>query len=399
MPSVSTAPVGHTRRGIPALTGVRIFAAVWVVLFHLRDHIAVLFGPTPIDAVSRAGYLGVDVFFVLSGFIISYQYLQQFATFRRDRYLRFLWARLARIYPLQLATLLGLAVLVAAAAVAGLSVDNAERYDLGGFLLDLTLLRSWVGSSQGWNFPAWSLSAEWFAYVVFPALALVLARPLRTSIRLAVLVALAVASALWVHGLGRAGEDQPMAQPLLRVIIPFALGCVLYSLYRDGVGAGLPWKVLAPVAFLALFGATTGSDLGLRGTLAVVLSGVLVLALAQDGDGPLSRVLASRPVVYGGKISFALYMTHNPVLVVMARLLPVDGLGDAAWTVRAGAFAAYVVVLLGVAALAFHLVEAPAQRVMKAHYPGAPRPVPAGSAAAGPAPGPARDVEAGSPAV
>src|SRR6185437_5078025 len=100
---------GHTLQTkyatMPALTGLRGIAAIWVVLFHL-------FWPG-IDPVTRTGYLGVDIFFILSGFVLSHVYFCKEEFFTRSGYRRFLLTRLARIYPLHLATLIFLLIIVA----------------------------------------------------------------------------------------------------------------------------------------------------------------------------------------------------------------------------------------------------------------------------------------------
>ena len=95
------------------LTAMRFFAAMWVVAFHFTPSLG---GGMP--ALVAKGYLGVELFFVLSGFILSHVYMESFGD-RRFRYPDFLWARLARIYPVHLATLAGLGLVVGAAALVG----------------------------------------------------------------------------------------------------------------------------------------------------------------------------------------------------------------------------------------------------------------------------------------
>src|SRR5512135_599191 len=91
-------------KDIPSLTGLRAFAAWWVVFFHCSFLL-----PAALPKVywfARLGYLGVDLFFVLSGFIISYNYWDKLASFSVKAYREFLWLRLARLYPVHLFTLL-----------------------------------------------------------------------------------------------------------------------------------------------------------------------------------------------------------------------------------------------------------------------------------------------------
>jgi peptidoglycan/LPS O-acetylase OafA/YrhL len=231
---------------VPALTGVRIVAALWVVLFHLRPSAHTLFGPlTGADDLMRSGYVGVKLFFVLSGFVVSYQYLSLVGLGGRYAYARYLWARLSRIYPLQLFTLLILAVLVLSAKATNTQLDHARSYSIDGFFLDLTLLRAWVTNAQGWNFPAWSLSAEWFAYVFFPVLAVTFARRrLTTTAFLLFLCALSVG--VTIAALLSAQRNSP--SPLLSICTAFPLGCLAFVAFRDSVGRGLPWTLLGAVA-------------------------------------------------------------------------------------------------------------------------------------------------------
>ena len=114
-------------QNLKQITSVRFFAAMWVVAYHFWPSL----NPILPALVSR-GYLGVELFFVLSGFILSHVYLESFGE-RRFRYPDFLWARLSRIYPVHLATLAGLGLLVGAAAWLGLrSVSHLPSIRLGG---------------------------------------------------------------------------------------------------------------------------------------------------------------------------------------------------------------------------------------------------------------------------
>jgi hypothetical protein len=104
---------------IRPLTSLRFFAALWVVLYHYWPKLDVR--PSPRCWLSK-GYLGVELFFVLSGFILCHVYLTALGE-ERFRYGSFLWNRLARVYPLHLATLLGMIALGVVAGLAGISID------------------------------------------------------------------------------------------------------------------------------------------------------------------------------------------------------------------------------------------------------------------------------------
>ncbi len=212
-----------------ALTTLRFLAAAWVVLFTAWPHLDVSFIPT---AVTR-GYLGVEVFFVLSGFILSHVYLEA-AGEKRFSYGGFLWARIARVYPLHLLTLAGMAALGIAATVVGLSVD-ASLTDWRSLPAHLTMTHAWgLASSAAFNHPSWSISAEWFAYLTFPAFAFVAWR-LRERPGTAVLLATASALLLYAGFQAVAGfslTEATFRWGALRIVPCFALGCALYLVHR-----------------------------------------------------------------------------------------------------------------------------------------------------------------------
>ncbi len=128
------------------------------------------------------GYLAVDLFFVLSGFILAYQYLDRFPKARGD-YLGFLVKRLARIYPTQIFTLGMLVAVVAGGSFIGVSISEPQNFTALGAIQDALLIRGWFVPTQGWNFPSWSLSAEWFAYLLFPVVCATVVAAARRSER------------------------------------------------------------------------------------------------------------------------------------------------------------------------------------------------------------------------
>src|SRR5579872_2550251 len=166
MPSTPT-----KRHHLPALTGLRFALAIWVILHHLTGRgmlLAQWAGMLPDAAQSllHGGYLAVQTFFLLSGFVLA----QSYATTRwnRPNLMRFAAARFARIYPTYLVSL----ILVSWFAFQfllkpGRSVAQ-KTFVLGNYAF---LLQGWTGSlSVGWNTPAWSLSCEFFFYLCFPIL-------------------------------------------------------------------------------------------------------------------------------------------------------------------------------------------------------------------------------------
>jgi len=338
-----------------ALTTLRFFAALWVVLYTAWPHLDVSWVPV---AVTR-GYLGVETFFVLSGFILSHVYLEA-AGEKRFRYGGFLWARLARVYPLHLVTLFGMIGLGLAAGVAGLSIDGSLT-DWRALPANLTLTHAWgLAPSSAFNHPSWSISAEWAAYLGFPAFAFVAWR-LRDRPVLATVLAAAFALGLYAAFEPLAGYSLTEATfrwGALRIVPCFALGCALYLVHRRG---GVPFA--GPVALVSGVAVLASASLGLWDALTVLAAGGLILGLGSL-DNARAGVLGSKLGVYLGEISYSIYMVCAPVLLlttnVAARLTGAD---DKRFQILV--WLALVAAIPVAAMLTYHLVERPARKAMR----------------------------------
>ncbi|RWZ50936.1 hypothetical protein ELQ90_08920 [Labedella phragmitis] len=213
---VTPGPLDPPRRELRQLTGLRIIAALWVVLFHFEGQYARLLPEIGgvVWATGSRGFLAVDLFFVLSGYILAYQHLRTFSE-GRGRFGRFLLKRLARIYPVHLATLVFLVLVVLVGARIGVTLGRAEHFTVEGAVQDLLLVRGWFWPSQGWNYPAWSLSAEWLAYLLFPVICLVIARVAhpRRSALVVVMLALVAVEGVGAAALPWADQDARRTPP------------------------------------------------------------------------------------------------------------------------------------------------------------------------------------------
>ena len=165
---------------IRALSGLRIVAALWVVLFHFRPLLEQASPPwsDALAPVLDAGAQGVDLFFILSGFVLTWNYLDRMGESWSTRStLRFLWLRLARVWPVYLVTMhLAAAWIVFTLYVGDFPSPAAEDLTAISWIRQVLLVQLWFepffdGSS--WDGPAWSISAEWLAYLLFGALVLV----------------------------------------------------------------------------------------------------------------------------------------------------------------------------------------------------------------------------------
>ena len=338
-----------------ALTTLRFLAALWVVLYTAWPHLDVSFVPV---AVTK-GYLGVETFFVLSGFILSHVYLEA-AGEKRFSYGGFLWARLARVYPLHLVTLFGMIGLGVAATVAGLSID-ASLTDWRALPAHLTLTHAWgLATSSAFNHPSWSISAEWAAYLSFPAFAFVAWR-MRDRPVLATGLAAGFALGLYAAFEPLAGYSLTEATfrwGALRIAPCFALGCALYLVHRRG---GVPFA--GPVALVSGAAVLISASLGLWDAVTVLAAGGLILGLGSL-DNLRAGVLGSKAGVYLGEISYSIYMVCAPVLLlttnVAARLTGAD---DKRFHIIV--WLALVMAIPVVAMLTYHLVERPARKALR----------------------------------
>ena len=356
MTSAAAAPVAASRY-LPPLTGIRALAAMLVLGLHVEQNVpAGLHALLPIFA---RGYLGVDFFFVLSGFIITHVYLASLASPHRRAVTIFLWHRFVRLYPVHVTVLAGLVAVVALAGAGGVTVNNPQEWRLSDLFWQLTLLQAWgVSASPGWNAPSWSISAEWFAYLLFPLLAPALMR-LRTREAALLLAVAALAATALLFALADWSLNTWVGAPALtRVAGEFICGAALCRAAALGALAQRPAGDVLGFGALAAF--VLGPSTALADFALVALLAATVLG-AATAAGPLAQALGSRVLVWLGEISYSIYLVHFPVLIVIRRFW--ERVGFAGWggAARAAAFLATVALVIALAALLFYLVERPAR--------------------------------------
>ncbi|MFC5231608.1 acyltransferase family protein [Pseudonocardia zijingensis] len=372
---------------IRGLTGLRAVAAVWVVLFHF--HFTPLPGVAEVAGVLgplvTSGALGVDLFFVLSGFVIAHTYLDELGPGLRVRgTVRFLWARACRLWPVYLlvlhvfgAWLILRATLDPAGPIAFQAVQPV--LDVGQYLQQLVLVQLWDDpyfDGASWVGSTWSISAEWLAYLLFPVAALVLFRMRRLP--LAVLAGgsvLLMVPMAWSY-LALGSPYFPWSW-LVRILCGFGAGALAYLVVRGLRRTQAVRRVASVVAAVVPVVVAAGLLLGElagpgRGGAVIVLFPVLVAALAVADRGP-AMLLSTRVFGYGGRLSYGLYLVHIPLFEVYWFALE-----RTPWLAAPtiGAHAVGVVVLLStpaVAAWTYHLVEEPSRRRLRALAPAVER--------------------------
>ncbi|HYU58041.1 MAG TPA: acyltransferase, partial [Actinomycetota bacterium] len=345
---------------MPALDGLRGLAIAGVLLFH-ADHLT-------------GGYLGVDLFFVLSGFLITSLLLGEWAADGRISLAGF-WARRARrLLPALVGVLIGVAVYAAVWA------DARELGRIrGDALATLGYVANWraIFSGNGyWDVFAtpsplehtWSLAIEEQFYVVWPLAALAVLWARRGSARAVLTVALLLGglSAAWMMLSYTPGADPERvylgtdtrgAAILFGAALAAAYACWGPPARRVVRGALEVAGVLGAAALTWAWAGLDGRDdrLYRGGFLACAVAAVAVIAAAAcPTPGPLGRTLSVAPLRALGAISYGLYLWHWPVYVVLTpQRSGLDG-----WTLTG----VRIAVSVAIAVVSYALLELPIRR-------------------------------------
>jgi peptidoglycan/LPS O-acetylase OafA/YrhL len=341
----------------PHLDALRILASAGIVILHYANYIEDTAAGRFVYSYTQHFNLFVDLFFTISGFVIASQYLGRVGNGASIG--RFLWRRLARIYPLHIATL-AFYVLIAALLHLGLvRVENAARYPLSDIPAQILLLHAFDGDRLTFNFPSWSLSAEMFCYVLFPFVAFIGLR--RPKLVIALAVAAAVGNTLFVYVWHTSPWPDWINQGgQFRALPAFFLGVAL-CLFRDRI-ARVPLGALLLPAFLLFI--VAGWAFPVMASLGLVY--LIAIAAVHCDVAKVTTPLARFGLGRWAYLTYSTYMLHMPVatfvVTVLGRFLPH----------RAGMPLALVlvamVVLVFVSMASFRLFEDPIRRWLNAAF-------------------------------
>ncbi|WP_240229620.1 acyltransferase family protein [Devosia lacusdianchii] len=341
------------------ITAARGIAASLVVIYHINAYangaITAAFPPL------HYGILAVDFFFALSGFILTHVYRDAWRS-GAYRHAGFMGKRFARVWPLHATTLLAVALIVLAGGRFGLTPEWQPT--ASSFVLNLLMLNAESLTPElAWNQPAWSIGAEWFAYLLFPLFLLTIDRlgnnALRALLCTLVFVACAVASMQIFHV---DLLELTYQGGVLRIIPSFLVGVALRYAFDDLLARG--WGTNGRLIDIGL---TVGAAmlviagyLGLPNEVFWPIIIAMLLLLALRGQSAHPTMLRSRTLVWLGDISYALYLVHAPVLMLIygigGKLLHANTT-PALLTLGMAAFLASIVA----AWLAHVVIERPAQ--------------------------------------
>jgi peptidoglycan/LPS O-acetylase OafA/YrhL len=336
------------------LTSVRFIAAFYVLLFHtLPEAFALRHGPAV--TLIGAGYVSVSFFFTLSGYILAFVYSSQGKAIDKGRF----WlARVARIYPVFLLTMLLDFPFAVLNRLDHLSISRAIEKVAGGFVVECLMLQAWHINWRVLDTPNWSLSVETFFYLLFPSLGAVLWRRRTSQLfsTVAVIWLLGMAASFLALHFGVA-EKAVMFNPILHA--PEFVGGIVLSIWQQRTTILLnrlsPYLLLAAVGgfLIAVFAGAPHVYMN-NGFLLPVFA--LVILAASSGHPAITAMLSSRPTVELGRASYALYLIHVPMWTLMTFIR---------WNHGPAAYACYVTATIGISLAIYYLVEEPARRAIR----------------------------------
>jgi peptidoglycan/LPS O-acetylase OafA/YrhL len=320
---------------LQSLTPLRGIAAIWVICFHYAV-VYFAFRPEQFSWVFNKGYLAVDIFFMLSGFVLSHVYWRTFAseaTGQGKNYWSFIGARIARLYPLHLFNLGQF--LVVTLAFSFYEYSSVGKFDsipvygarsLTALLANVTMLQGLKARELAWNFPAWSISVEFFAYFLFPlALPLIAQANRSRKLLLAGAALLALCLFAWL-GHGDFNQwDGPIT--LLRCLPEFVFGALLYAGFREKLWSD--WFKSDTAIVTIFFGVLMLLHFGVSDLMIVVGFPAVILAAVMNA-GRAAPILNAAPMMWLGNISYSLYLAHGFVQFSTTKLLENYGVEDAA---------------------------------------------------------------------
>ncbi|WP_313029294.1 acyltransferase family protein [Massilia alkalitolerans] len=341
------------------LAGLRGICAWWVVFFHSLELMQASI-PRPVARFLSEGYLAVDLFFLLSGFVIFLSYHASLMKNFPQSVGKFYWNRFARIYPLHVVMLGGYLLLFAAFHFFSSSGSAPASYTWSAFFQSLFLVHMWVGSDLTWNVPSWSISSEWFVYLFFPLMAYGL-RKMRGGVPVHLLTIAAAALLLYLiytaSGTASLGADIPR-MALVRTLLEFLMGVLIGSLYVNHKDFLEKYRNLSLAGFVVLCTLYAGTSLADYTIIPVAFA--FLIAYLSVTSSWITRTLSHPWLVYLGEISYSTYMVHYLIYdLLKAGFVARDGSVNPVYV-----WLSFVVVFLLSVAL-HHAVDSPSQHYFR----------------------------------
>jgi len=311
----------------------------------------------------------VDLFFIISGFIMLHVYGHEFSnTIRKKDFFKFAGARFARIFPLHFFTLLIMVMLVYST-----NMPLSPVYDPNAIITNIFLLHSYgIHDVNTWNVPSWSISAEWFAYILFPSLVWILFKLKNNGVLLLSVLSLFLYFAI-VYFLPRTDPFLP-ASPhnldvshdygFIRGTAGFIAGMITYKAFQEKGIANFFNNDL--FAILIIISTILLLHYGAHDLLIILSFALLVLSVSSNKKR-IYKILKLKPFQFLGDISYSLYLTHLLVLLFITGMI-IQKLGydyngpgslDVPFFTGLWMCAIFLAVLIVVSSISYHVIEKP----------------------------------------
>ena len=305
---------------IDNLTPLRGIAAVMIVVFHFEELITRFVKPEN-SMIIRKSYLMVDLFFIMSGFVMLHVYGEKFQqNLQSAQFLKFIRARFARLYPLHLFTLLLIVGLFYGTHSPANPVQNPAAIPT-----HLLLLQSFgIHSIFTWNVPSWSISAEWWCYLLFPLFVLMLSK-YKNSIYLLLLLSalLYIAILYFLPRVNFFAPNLPAPHNLdvtydygfLRGLAGFMAGMACYIFYQQKKFNRFIGTDIACIGSIVL--TLAAMHFGVNDLIYIPLFMLLVVTIATNKK-IIHKIFLFKPLQYLGTISYSIYMMHSILIFAIA---------------------------------------------------------------------------------
>lgn len=332
---------------IRPLTSLRGLAALWVLIHHITTIEGTKAALSPDGLFMKfagKGWFGVDIFFILSGYILMNRY------FHEKLDLRVFYARrFARIYPLYITSIAVLVVMVAAASLLHVPLNHPEIYNLKSLIFSVLMLQAVFFPEPPWNFVSWSLSFEMLCYLGLPFL---IDRLRGTS---AFQRAAAFVVVLGIYLIMGSLYQNPTAQlpGLARSFSAFFCGALGFLVFEPK-----NWPPFLAEICLGLLAATAVFAASPVYLIPVAL--ILIPAMAGTA-GWAAKLLSTSVLVRIGTISYSIYLLQVPVYYVVNKFFPISVVHNQLLA-KAGMITVFVALVIGVAEMSYRLLEAPSRR-------------------------------------
>ena len=349
-------------------TSLRGLAALMVVLVHFQSFVHPTIHPDETTFFFYKGYLWVDFFFILSGFVMSYVYNIEHPV-RHTTYdtFQYLIARIARIYPLHFVSLIATLSLFTLIASFNWFIDEAfccvfddPLRTFESLVGNLFLVHAWgMFESYTWNYPSWSLSVEFFCYLIFATLL-----TMESENRKLTLLALSCTALFFycLHFATNSDIDTHFELSAIRAVSAFTIGILLF--FWRKVVSDFSDRHITVIQIAICSALLFSLHIGITDILSIILMAILVLVTWED-RGYLCSCLNIRPLHAIGLLSFSIYMWHYLFKFIAQQADWENYLGLPLQSSAAGSllFILFLISLVvPVAIWSYHSVEIPARK-------------------------------------